>query len=137
MRRLSQLVLLSLLSTLAGCASLTASRSELLNVQSQPPGAQVRADGATVGTTPATIDIDLRYPPIVEVTMPGYSTETCRTRMSPGIGYVVADALLCLVLFPVGCIAFIDAGGAWNQLQNDRCYANLQPVAPPPMTGGL
>ena len=130
-------VLLLLAAALAssGCAALTASRTETLNVTSEPPGAEIRVNGAPAGHAPSLVEIERARPPVVQVALPGYTPQTCDTRMAPGTGYLVSDALLCIFLFPIGCIAFIDAGGAWNTLQQPGCYARLVPENGAPVQG--
>ena len=89
-------------------------------------GAQVRLNGSPYGNTPLTLQLPRKGSNLVEVVAPGYERSTCDTSMSAGPGYVVVDALWCLsTLF--GCIAFIDAGGAWNVPDHDYCSANLRP----------
>ncbi len=123
---MSRLLLLLLPAALAtGCATLTAPKAETMYVTSSPPGADIRINGAVVGRTPGSIGIDKQSPPRVEVGFPGQPGTSCPVLMSPGGGSVASDALLCLFLFPVGCISFIDAGGNWNVLQTPACSANL------------
>ena len=117
---------------LASCATIIAPRHALLDVVSSPPGADVLVNGQRVGTTPTRIDYDSQRVPSLEVALQGYQTQTCRQRVSAGTGYVVADCLLCLFLFPFGCISFIDAGGAWNELDPPFCSVTLTPVVVPP-----
>ena len=124
-----------------GCAAIVASKSLSYRVESSPPGALVRLNGSAMGQTPVVIDLDRKSQNLVEVTSPGYSPSSCRPQMSPGVGYILGDVAWCFFGFPLGCIAFIDAGGAWNTLDNDHCQVSLipesqlGPVAPtaPPM----
>jgi hypothetical protein len=76
------------------------------------------------------VEIEKKRIPQIEVTMAGYQSQPCMTHASPGAGYLVADAVLCAALFPVGCISFIDADGARNELDSRACHVNLQPAAP-------
>ncbi|HEY3446173.1 MAG TPA: hypothetical protein VGK67_07400, partial [Myxococcales bacterium] len=123
LRNLAWLVLLPL----AGCATLSAPRSAYLKVDSVPSGASVRVNGVGGGYTPAIVEIDKQHPPIVEVSVAGQPPIFCPVQMSAAPGYVVADVLLCLLLFPVGCISFIDAAGAWNELTTPVCVARFAP----------
>jgi hypothetical protein len=122
----------------SGCASLTGTRTEPYMIYSTPQGATVMVNGVPIGTTPVTVMVDKQRAPQVALSMPGYPPQSCYPRLSPGTGYVVADSLLCLFLFPIGCIAFIDAGGAWNELEVNSCSVYFQPQqgapyeAPPP-----
>jgi hypothetical protein len=105
---------------LAGCATLTGSRIDYLRVESVPPGANVSVDGIGGGRTPAVVEVDKRRPPLVEVSVPGQPPVLCSTAMSAAPGYVAADVILCVLLFPIGCVSFVDAAGAWNEL-SQRC----------------
>lgn len=125
----------------SGCASLTGTRTDPYMIYSTPPGATVAVNGVPIGTTPVTVMVEKQRAPQVALSMPGYAPQSCFPRLSPGTGYVVADSLLCLFLFPIGCIAFIDAAGAWNELEVNSCNVYFQPQqgmpyeAPPPPPG--
>ncbi len=124
---------------LAGCATLTGSRIDYLRVESVPPGANVSVDGIGGGRTPAVVEVDKRRPPLVEVSVPGQPPVLCSTAMSAAPGYVAADVILCVLLFPIGCVSFVDAAGAWNELSQPVCRvhfgpppASAPPASPPP-----
>lgn len=116
----------------AGCASITAKPTDTLYVSSTPPGAQVLVGGTARGQAPMPVELDRKENEPVELALPGYQTRPCETRMSPGTNYVVADVVMCVLLFPFGCISFIDAGGAWNELQHHNCNLTLEPAYPAP-----
>jgi hypothetical protein len=117
----------ALLACSTGCAMLFNQKTDFINVMSNPPGAQVSVDGAPVGMTPVKVEVELKKPPKnIDVAMQGFVTQACRVKTTVGIGYAAADAALCVFTL-VGCVAFIDAMGAWNQLENDTCTVNLQP----------
>jgi hypothetical protein len=120
-------VVLAVVST--GCATLTGPKYERIQVTSNPPGAEVRLYGAPVGRTPVPVELDLTRPAQIEVEAQGYAPQQCRVRLQPGVGYVVADVVLCVLLFPLGCISFIDAMGAWNEADVRACNVNLAPGA--------
>lgn len=119
---------LAALALTTGCATLTGVPVDTLSINSTPPGAEVRIDGMASGRTPTNIDFDKKRLPRIEVNMPGFQPHTCRPRVTAGTFYVVSDVLLCLLLFPIGCISFIDAGGAWNELESPYCNATFQPA---------
>ena len=114
----------------SGCATITASKTELVAVNSHPEGAEVRVDGMPRGYTPMTIEVEKKRPPKIQLSMPGYRPDECKLKTFAGAGYVVADVALCAVGFPLGCAAFIDAGGAWNELESTTCNVGLQPAGP-------
>jgi PEGA domain-containing protein len=114
-----------------GCAAITASRTDMLTVNSNPQGAEVRLDGAPVARTPASIAVDRKRPPMIEVALPGFQSRLCPIRMTAGGGYIAADIVLCVLLCPIGCISFIDAGGDWNVLDPPTCYVTFAPGGPP------
>ena len=128
-----------------GCATIFAPRYERLSVSSNPPGANIIVNGNQAGITPASVDIDKTRPPNVRVEAPGYQSKQCYAHMEPGIPYILADVALCVFTL-VGCVAFIDAMGPWNELRDKHCMANLEPAmggipgapsgfAPPPGGG--
>jgi putative lipoic acid-binding regulatory protein len=116
-----------LLTNLSGCAAITASSTDDLRVISTPAAALVRVDGNIVGATPRTVEVTRKRPEAVEVMAPGFHTQQCQVRMSAGGGYIAADIILCVLLFPIGCISFIDAGGSWNTLDQTSCAVTLIP----------
>lgn len=109
------------------CAAITGSRTERLRVTASPPSAQVRLDDEVLGPAPQSVSVPKRGNASVEVTAPGYRTATCDTSMSASAGYIAADVALCVLLFPLGCLSFIDAAGYWNQLAHDHCSVKLSP----------
>ncbi len=129
-QRIAGLGLASILAT--GCATLTAPRYQMLQVESIPPGATVKVNGAEAARAPVAVPIDrAKPPPVVEVSMPEKPPFVCPVWTTPGSGYVVSDVLLCVFLFPIGCISFVDAGGAWNVLAMPVCRVNFEaPGAP-------
>lgn len=128
-------ILASVAVSSSGCATIVASRTTPVQVMSGVPGAEVRINGMPVGRTPTTIEVDRKHPPRIEVAAPGYYPQTCWPRTSIGVGYILADTAMCLLLFPFGCIAYIDASGAWNDVEDEVCSVNLQPAAAVPQPG--
>ncbi len=125
--RCSLAVLTATFST--GCATLMSSKTAAYSIDSSPPGAEVRVAGQSVGRTPVTIQLDKSKPADVEVSIPGFGSQKCQPKTSIGVGYAIADLALCLVVLPgLGCVAFIDAMGAWNELENTSCRVNLSPA---------
>lgn len=114
----------------SGCATMVASKTSPYNIVSAVPGAEVRINGMPVGRTPTTVDIDRKHPQRIEVSMPGYYPQTCWPHTSVGVVYALVDTAICLAAFPLGCISFIDASGAWNSVDDEVCNVNLQPAVP-------
>lgn len=117
----------SLLLAQISCASLTASSTDSLRVNASAPGATVHVNGINRGLAPMVVDVPRKGGTFVEVSAPGYRSAACSTQMSASGGYIAADVALCLLLFPIGCLSFIDAGGAWNGLNTDQCDVVLAP----------
>ncbi|MFN7132254.1 MAG: PEGA domain-containing protein [Myxococcales bacterium] len=126
MNQQAPLLLSLVLST--GCATLTAPKTAPLYVTSDVPGAEVKVDGVVQGRTPYTVNLERTREQTIEVSAPGYQPQTCRPRMSAGMFYLASDAALCVVFFPLGCISFIDATGAWNEPDVKSCDVKLQPA---------
>lgn len=110
-----------------GCASLTASPTDRLRITASVPNAVVSVDGENRGPAPVAVELPKNRRSHVVVRAPGYRPMTCSTAMTPAAGYVAADIALCVLLFPIGCMAFIDAFGAWNVLASSSCEAELRP----------
>lgn len=122
----------ALVASSTGCAAIMAPRTDSLYVSANVPGAQVYADGVPRALAPARIEIDRKRPEAVRVEAAGYTPVACDTGMSAGGGYVAGDIAWCVLLFPFGCIAFIDASGAWNTLDRSSCSANMAPTQTAP-----
>lgn len=112
---------IALVTAQFSCASLTASSMDHLRVNASPEQATVRVNGVERGQAPMEVEVSKRGHTFVDVTAPGHHTSPCSTEMSANGGYIAADIALCLLLFPIGCISFIDADGAWNQLESPQC----------------
>lgn len=96
---------------LTGC-SIFGGSSQPLMVNSDPPGAQVLINGASVGTTPLQHQVSRRGDLSVEVHKPGYTTQfrsTSRKLSSLGIVDVIGGAMFLLPLLG------LFAPGAWEQ----------------------
>jgi hypothetical protein len=125
----------------SGCATIVAPKFERMSVTSNPPGASIFVNGNPAGVTPATVDVDKSKPPNIRVEAPGYQAKMCYAHFDVGVGYLVADIALCVFTW-IGCVAFIDAMGPWNELRERNCNANLEPAMgarpgynPPPPGG--
>jgi hypothetical protein len=117
---------------LTGCATTVASKTQTFSVSSNPEGAQVLLNGQPVGVTPAHIEIPRKLDPLaIEVSMPGRQTQVCPVQHSAGGGYVAPDVVMCVLLFPIGCVAFVDADGSWNELNTGACNVTLPPLVTP------
>lgn len=127
------LLTILLLGLAPACASITASRTEPFSVTSSPPGAEVTLNGSYVGRTPVTVDVPRRMPsPEVVLRMAGHEPRSCNLSHSVGGGYVAANTIMCVLLFPIGCVSFIDGNGSWNELVTDGCSVAFEP--PPAAT---
>ncbi len=115
-----------------GCATIFASRTATLAVTSDPTDAEILMNGAHVARTPNSIEVSKRGPEMISVAAPGRSDQMCPVSFHAGAGYIIGDALLCVFLFPLGCISFVDSNGAWNELDNSTCRVGLRPPPPPP-----
>jgi hypothetical protein len=120
-----RVVLLALMTFEYGCASITGSSTDVLRVNASPVSARVRIDGQDRGMAPLSVDVPKTRRSYVDVVAKGYHPASCSTQMSASGGYVAADIALCVFLFPLGCLSFIDAGGAWNTLESPQCNVEL------------
>ena len=109
----------SLLFAMSGCATLFASKQEVIYVSSNPPGAQIAVDGFAMGTTPAQISVDATRPHQIRLTMAGHAPIDCNIQTTIGIGWLILDFLF---LFPL-VVDFITE--AWNHPVQTFCTANF------------
>lgn len=128
MVKLLLLLLTAALTCSTGCATLFNPKTDFVEVDSLPAGAHVLVDGTPVGQTPTRVEVELKAPPrLIQLQLQGFAPQSCQVKTTVAIGYAAADAALCLVTL-VGCVSFIDAVGAWNQLETSRCNVTLVPV---------
>lgn len=125
MTKLTVLVLLVQLS----CASIVAPSYDTMHVAAAPSSAVVSLNGDVQGPAPMRVNVPRQGNNTVEVSAPGYGVARCNTEKTPSGGYIAADVVLCVLFFPLGCISFIDAGGAWNHLASPNCHVKLSAQA--------
>lgn len=103
-----------------GCATLFASKSSSIPMNSEPTGAEVFVDGNRVGQSPTTIELDHKRDHTVTFRKAGYKEVNCTVTRSVGAGWVILDVLGGLL--PV----VIDAAtGAWYNIKPKTCNVNL------------
>ncbi len=69
---MTRLILLVLVLTSTGCATMVNGRSQDVLVLSEPSGASIRLNGQDVGSTPTTVRMRRRGPAALVVSKPGY-----------------------------------------------------------------
>ena len=132
MKRITLSAVAAAILAATGCATTTASKTQSFSVSSNPEGGQIVLNGQPVGVTPAVIEIPRKLNPLaVEVRMPGHQTQVCPVHHSAGGGYIAPDVAMCVLLFPIGCVAFVDADGSWNEIDSGACNVTLPPMAAP------
>lgn len=125
----------------SGCATLFASKTVPLQVDSVPAGAEVFLDGTVRGKTPMVLELNRSKKATVEVALSGYEKGRCNTAMGPGLGWILADTAVCAIplsifLFVYGspllvlpCVSYVDAIGSWNELSEPSCRVTLMKSA--------
>lgn len=107
---------------LTGCATILDGSHQQVQVTSNPPGAQVRLDGAEVGSTPCRIAVDRGVDHTVSVAHSSGQQRTAQLRHSVQAGWVILDILCGLI--PL----IIDAAtGAWHGISPDPLHIEFGP----------
>ena len=105
---------------LSGCASLFGSHQKSFDFSSEPDGAEVFLDGASIGTTPVKVPLDNHKEYVFTFRKEGYRDVTCTLLKGTDAGWIVLDVLGGLV--PV----IVDAAtGNWSQTKGDSCKVTL------------
>ena len=114
-------ILTLLLST--GCATLFNDEMKTVAMSSNPTGAEVWIDGARLGTTPVSLDLNNQQAHTVVFRREGHQEVTCQLTTSVGVGWIILDVLGGLI--PV----IVDAAtGEWNSLNQGVCNVVLPAV---------
>ncbi|MGH9457168.1 MAG: PEGA domain-containing protein [Thermoanaerobaculia bacterium] len=66
-----------------GCATITRGTTDLLVVESEPAGAEVRLSTGLTGTTPCTFRVSRKGGFVVKITKPGYETVEVQVSSKP------------------------------------------------------
>ena len=114
---------------LAGCATITKSKTTEIQVNSNPQGANVYFDGARVGKTPLLTKASNKQPLTVIIKKEGYEEISKRIDVHTAGGFLVADCFLPPVY---GCLWIImdTCTKNSNTLDETKLNFNLEPVNP-------
>lgn len=125
---------LALAFTLApGCCTMVHGTTQLVRVDSQPPGARVTVEpGGEHGTTPALLELERKHASLVHLAAPGYTPATV-----PLTPHLTAGWLRNLLwIHPVGWVigVSIDVGnGSAYALRPETVDVTLAPVPQHPV----
>lgn len=70
---ITKLMLLSIMCT--SCCSMTANRTEIVTVNSSPPGADITINGYSCGMTPQAFEMDVRYSHTIVLEKANFQTQ--------------------------------------------------------------
>lgn len=122
--RTGAVVVLSL--SLFGCATAFRSTRETIHVESTPNGAELKANGRSVGQTPTDLKVERKRSTELTLEKPGYETYHGIPKRNINAAWLTLDIATCVV--PVAfCIPLIlDAvTGAWYDVNN--YHASMKP----------
>lgn len=112
---------------LGGCATITRGTKEVLVVESEPVGAQVRTSTGLTGTTPATFKVKRRGGFVVDITKEGY--EPVSVQVSSHISAAGGAGMAGNVILGGIIGAAVDAGtGAMHTLKPNPIQVKLNPI---------
>ena len=106
---------------LSGCASIINGSTQKVKINSQPPGASVRIDGAPTGATPTVAELSRKSSHRVEVSLNGY--RTYEKVLEPSFNGVT---LLNILVGGIIGLAIDGSTGASNTLQPEAVEAVLE-----------
>jgi len=112
--RLCSLAILSLVG-MPGCATIIHGKNQTVSVSSTPQGADVLVDGQPRGKTPLKTDLRRGQSHVVEVTKPGYLSETVMTTTklnpTPLLNAVIGGGVGIVVDLATGSATDVTPGG--------------------------
>jgi hypothetical protein len=109
---------------MGGCAFIVNGTRDSVFIDSQPPGALVRADGEPVARTPAKIYISRGYPPRLTVEKEGFQTEEVAFPRHLDASWILFDLFLTL---GIGIPIDLATGSMFNYFP-DRMTVRLRPA---------
>ena len=110
---------------LSGCATAIHGKQQIVQIVSEPSGADVRVDGKTIGQTPVNVTLPRKQDHVVTIEKQGYHGEDAKITRS-------VSPVVLLYLLPGGAISFsADALHGSHFRFPDRVTVNLQPLFSP------
>jgi hypothetical protein len=130
-----RLALVVLAIATSGCAAVFKGGKQEVVFHGAPAGADVKVDGAYVGSLPeATAKVDRDRPPNIVITAQGFKEQYVHLQKKPDTPWWFWDIATCVVPVTLCIPALVDAiSGAWYSYE-DRYAVKLEPlpVAAPP-----
>ncbi|MCP4146288.1 MAG: PEGA domain-containing protein [bacterium] len=122
---ISILILVSMIFTLTGCATLMKGQYSDLSVSSDPDGAKVFVNGKYAGMTPIKLELKAGEMCTIEFKKDGYKTETREIKNKIGAGWLILDVVCGIVPVVVDAIT-----GSWYELDQKYVSAILERQQP-------
>lgn len=117
--KLFALIAIFVAVALSGCATIFASKTQIVSYNAQPPETEVWINGQKYGVTPLKLEMKKGNIYNIEFRKDGYRSSTITLTNEVGFGWILLD-----IFFWPGLL--IDWGtGAWNSLSQDNVNATL------------
>ncbi|MBU4377385.1 MAG: PEGA domain-containing protein [Candidatus Omnitrophica bacterium] len=120
-KSISYILVLLLIFSAAGCATIVQGTKQRIEISSDPQGATVEIDGEAVGTTPMKIKLKTPFNHTVVITKEGYKEE--KVALSRAIGSAAAGNIF--IWGPVGW-AVDGLTGSQYRLVPDKVHVELK-----------
>ena len=114
------LVAIAIMLNLSGCATIFSGGRDEITLDSEPPGAEVKANGKIIGTTPMTINAKKGKEYRFEFSKAGYLSKVFNLEYSLGAGWLFLDILTGII-----SIAVDAATGNWHEFETNEYVASL------------
>jgi PEGA domain-containing protein len=129
--RVAMLVAVALAAS--GCATLFASKTTTVRIESDPPQADIMIDGNAVGQTPASLEVATSKSHAITIQKAGYHPAGCTLQATVGAGWVVLDIIAGLLPAVIDLVT-----SDWSSLERESCSVHLaQDGASGPKSGEL
>ena len=99
---------------LSNCATVFNDQEPLVDIGSQPAGAEVYVDGAHVGTTPVQVELSVHRAHTIVFRKEGFDDRTFRLSNEVGVLWIVLDVVTGLIPLIVDA-----ATGNWLELSDE------------------
>ena len=114
------IVVLIASAALSNCATVFNDREPLVDIGSQPAGAEVYVDGEFVGTTPVQVELSVHREHTIVFRKEGFDDRTFRLSNEVGALWIVLDVVTGLIPLIVDA-----ATGNWLELREEAVHVVL------------
>lgn len=128
--RIITILMISAVTWLTGCATLSGGTTETISINSVPSGATVTIDGGATYTTPTSVDLSRRKDHVITVEKAGYKKAT----LSPGRDFRGLSTIGGNILWLLPGVIVDAASGGMYEFKDKNLTVSLELEDSPSVT---